>query len=153
MDMGTREFSQHHLVIPKLVDPTTMAGRVLDATEIDRLLLNEAIGIIMHGTLEAFAKKLHSFGFVGLKSPDYSSPIFADATAVSEKKANLIRGAVALFNRMDKHPDIGPYRRKKIVNLVLTDAPWQGKKKQLSEDQIEELHKVIRALDQIFSQR
>lgn len=151
MDMGTAQMAKHFTIVPKLTDPTTLAGRIMDGTEIDKLLLNDVIDTMQHATLQTLAKKLHGFGFVGLKSPDYSSPIHADATAVSDKKANAIRGAVHLFDKMDKHPDIGMYRRKKLVNMALQDAPWSTKR--LLRHQIEELHACCRALDDVLMRR
>ena len=147
-DFGTPEMARHFTIVPKLSDPTTFTGKVMDGTEIDLLLMNDTITTMQHATLSTLAKRLHGFGFVGLKSPDYSSRIFADATAVSDKKADTIRGAVSLFAKLDAHPHIGKYRRKKLVNLVLADVPW-GKLR----NQIEELHSVVRALDDIFLRR
>ena len=149
-DFGTKEMARHFTIVPKLTDPSTMAGRVLDGTEIDRLLMQEVIDTFQHATLQTLAKRLHGFGFVALKSPDYSSPIHADATAVSDKKADMIRGAVHLIDKMDRHPDIGAFRRKKMINLVLQDAPWS---KKLLRHQIEELRACVRALDDIFMRR
>jgi hypothetical protein len=149
-DYGTKELARHYTVVPKLVDPSTTAGRVMDGTEIDRLLFTDTISTVEHATLQTLARRLHGFGFVGLKSPDYSSPISADATAVADKKADVIRGAVHLFEKMDKHPHIGPYRRKKLVNLVLQDAEWS---KKMLRHQIEELQACIRALDDVFMKR
>lgn len=150
MDMGTPQMARHFKIVPRLTDPSTMAGRVLDGTEIDRLLFTDTISTVEHATLQTLARRLHGFGFVGLKSPDYSSPISADATAVADKKADVIRGAVHLFEKMDKHPHIGPYRRKKLVNLVLQDAVWS---KKMLRHQIEELQACIRALDDVFMKR
>lgn len=147
-DYGTKELSRHFRIVPKLTDPSTMAGRVMDGDEVDRLLLIDAIDTMQHATLRTLQKRLHGFGFVGMRSPDYSSPIHADATAVGDKKAETIRGAVHLFERLDKHPHIGMHRRKKVVNLVIQDAPWGDKR-----HQYEELHHVIRALDDIFISR
>lgn len=144
-DFGTKEMARHFTIVPKLSDPTTFTGKVMDGTEIDTLLLNDVINTMQHATLSTLAKRLHGFGFVGLKSPDYSSRIFADATAVSEKKAETIRGAVSLFQKLDLHPHIGSHRRKKLVNLVLEDVPW-GKLRH----QMEELHACISALDDVF---
>lgn len=145
-DYGTREMARHFTIIPKLIDNNTRAGRVLDGTAIDALLMNDVIDPMQHATLTMLANRLHSYGFVGLKSPDYSSPIHADPTQVSEKKAQALRGAVHLIEKMDKHPNIGRYRRKKLVNLALMDAPW-GKLRH----QIEDLRACIAALDHIFA--
>ena len=144
-DFGTPEMARHFSIVPKLSDPTTLTGKVMDGDEIDRLLMQDVISPAEHGTLRSFEKKLHGFGFVSLKSPDYSSPIHADATAVADRKADTIRGAVHLFSKMDKHPDIGPHRRKKLVNMALMDAPW-GKLRH----QIEELHATVEALNDVF---
>jgi hypothetical protein len=144
-DFGTPEMGRQFRIVPKLTDNTTMAGRVLDGDEVDKLLLVDAITTVQHATLRTLQKKLLAFGFATLRSPDYSSPIHADATAVADKKANTIRGAVHLFSRMDKHPHIGKHRRKKLVNLVMEDAPW-GKLRH----QMEELHAIIRALEEIL---
>lgn len=144
-DFGTPEMGRQFRIVPKLTDNTTMAGRVLDGDEVDKLLLVDAITTVQHATLRTLQKKLLAFGFATLRSPDYSSPIFSDATAVADKKANTIRGAVHLFSRMDKHPHIGKHRRKKLVNLVMEDAPW-GKLRH----QMEELHAIIRAVEDIL---
>lgn len=145
IDFGTPQMARHFTIVPKLSDPTTLAGKVMDGSEIDRLLLVDAIDPAQHATLSMLAKRLHGYGFMGMKSPDYSSPIHADATAVADKKAESLRGAVHLISKMDKHPHIGAFRRKKLVNLVLQEAPW-GKLRH----QIEELHSCVRALDDIF---
>lgn len=145
MDAGTPEMARRFTMVPRLSDPTTTTMKVIDGTELDKLLMHDAITTTQHATLMTLEKRLHGYGFMGVKSPDYSSPIHADAGAVSDKKAEKLRGAVHLVGKMDKHPHIGAHRRKKLVNLVLLDAPW-GKLRH----QIEELHHCIRALDDIF---
>lgn len=142
-DYGTPELSRRFTIVPKLSDPTTLTGKVLDEDEVDRMLFRDAITSMQHSTLQTLAKRLHSYGFVGLKSPDYSSPIHADATLVADKKAHTIRGAVHLIDKMDGHPDITRERRIRLVNLVLHDAPWKG----------DDLHACIKALDDIFLNR
>lgn len=143
-DMGTPELARRLTVVPKLVNPTTYAGKVIDGSEIDRLLMADAITPAQHATLGLLAKKLHGYGFYALKSPDYASRVHADATAVAEKKAESLRGAVHLIEKMDRHKDIGRYRRKKLINLVLLDAPYE---------EVEELQTAVFALDNLFSGR
>lgn len=145
MDAGSPMMGRRFTVVPKLVSLNETAMKVLDGDEVDKLLLVDAITTVQHATLRTLQKKLLAFGFATLRSPDYSSPIHADATAVADKKANTIRGAVHLFSRMDKHPHIGKHRRKKLVSLVMEDAPW-GKLRH----QMEELHAIIRALEEIL---
>lgn len=147
-DFGTPQLARHFTVVPKLVDNNTRAGRVLDGTEVDAMLLHDLIDPAQHSTLTLFARKLQSYGFSGIKSPDYSGRIHADPTLVSERKAEALRGAVQMIEKLDRHPHIGKYRRKKLVNLVTEDAPW-GKLRH----QIEELHHCIRALDDILMKK
>lgn len=142
MDAGTPEMARHFNIVPRLSSPTTTTMKVLDGNEIDRLLLVDAINPSQHATLTTLANKLLACGFSALRSPDYSSPIFSDPSVVADKKANTIRGAVSIIKRMDNHSLIGKYRRKQTVNLVIQDAPWKG--------QMEELHAIIRALEEIL---
>ena len=69
-DFGTKELARHFTIVPKLSDPTTFTGKVMDGSEIDTLLLHDVITTMQHSTLCTLAKRLHGFGFVGLKSPD-----------------------------------------------------------------------------------
>lgn len=143
MDQGTPEMARRFTLVPKLSDPTTLTMKNMAGDEVDKLLLNDLITAMQHSTLQTLAKRLHGYGFIGLKSPDYSSPVFSDATEVSARKAETIRGAVSLIAKMDKHMSIGRHRRKQVVNLCLYDAPWAGTG----------LSDVILALDDIFLNR
>src|SRR6478736_2700458 len=125
MDAGTPQMARHFTVVPKLVSPTETTMKVLDGGEIDRLLLHDVINPNHHGTLSMLAKRLYAYGFSGMRSPDYASPpTHLDPELVSAKKAETIRGAVALIKKMDGHPHIQRHRRVKLVNLVLYDAGW-----------------------------
>lgn len=139
-DYGTTELRRQFTVVPKLSGPTTMTFKVVDESEIDRLLMRDAIKPSQHATLEGLMRRLHKAGFIGLKSPAYDSPIHADASAVGDRKANLIRSTVMLFARLDKK--IGPPRRKALVDLVLADVPWPGDDQSLL-DIISQLDDVI----------
>lgn len=121
-EMGTSEIARRFTVVPKLSNPNTYSAKVMDETAIDRLLLDDTISPAEHSSLEKFMVKLHKMGFVGVKSPDYSSPIHADATAVGDKRAQTIRGMVKIIRALDK--EIGPSMRKALVNLLLLDTPW-----------------------------
>lgn len=121
-DMGTTEMARRFTVVPKIDASNTWHGKVMDETEIDRLLLKDIITPAEHSVLEALMKKLHKMGFVGVKSPDYSSPIHADATAVGDKRAQSIRGMVRIIRDLDK--EIGTHFRVSLVNLCLIDMPW-----------------------------
>jgi len=146
MDPGTPEMARQFTCVPKMIDNNTKAIRVLDGTEIDKLLLEDLINITQHSTLNLFAQKLVSFGMLSLKSPSFEPKVSADASIVSDKKAEALRGAVKLFRRLDE--TIGSYKRKKLVNLALQDAPWGSLR-----HQIEDLHFCIRALDDVLARR
>ena len=145
MDAGSPFLSRHVTIVPKLSSPTTTSMKVLDGTEIDDLLFKDVITPAEHGTLNSLASKLLACGFSALRSPDYSSPIFSDPSIVSDKKAQALRGAVHLIDKMDKHEKIGPYKRKALINLVLQDVPWSGEK--------EDLHSAVSALNDVFTRR
>lgn len=121
-DYGTDEIKRRFNVVPKLSGPNTMAMKVVSETEIDRMLFNDKITPTQHASLEGLMRRLHKAGFVGLKSPAYDSPIHADASAVGDRKANLIRSVVALFARLDEK--IGAKKRRALVDLVLKDIEW-----------------------------
>jgi len=122
--------------------------KIMDGSEVDRMLMNDSITAAEHGTLMVLTRRLQKFGFMGLRSPAYDSPVHADPELVADKKATVIRGAVSLIDRMDKHPAIGKARRQKLINLVLEDVPW-GKLRH----QIEDVRHCIRALDDLFLSR
>jgi hypothetical protein len=142
-DYGTSEMSRQFTIVPKLSDPTTLTGKVMDGDEVDRMLLRDEINPMQYATLCTLAERLHGYGFIGIKSPDYSSPVFSDATEVSARKADTIRGAVSLIAKMDRHASIGRHNRKRVINLVCVRAPWVGSG----------LDAVIMALDDIFINR
>lgn len=144
MDAGTIEMSRRFTIVPKLAGPNTLTMKVMDGDEIDRMLLKDAINPMQHATLQTLGKRLHRYGMVGLRSPDYASPpSHLDPEQVSERKATLIRGAVKLISSMDDHQTIGRVNREALINLVLHGSPWgRG-----------DLHACILALDDIFLKR
>jgi hypothetical protein len=148
MDTGAPLLHRHFTVVPRLVNPTTMTMKSIDQTEADKMLMNDTITPAEHGTLNTLAKRLREYGYDDLRSPNYDGVISSDPELVSAKKADKIRGAVALIDRMDKHPGIGRYRRKKLINLALIDAPWGNKR-----NQVEDLKATIAAMDEIFMRR
>lgn len=124
-DHGTNEIARRFTVVPKLT--RGMYGynaKVVDETEIDRLVLRGTITPAQHGTLEGFLRKLHKLGFVGVKSPNLDSPVYADPAIVGDKRAQAVRGMVKIFIRLDEK--MGADKRRALVNLVLIDTPWPG---------------------------
>lgn len=142
LDMGTPQLQRRFTVVPKYSDPTTLTAKILDGSEVDRLLLKDAIDPVQHGTLNTLTKKMHAFGFIGLKSPSYDGAIHADPAQVSAKKAELMRGAVSLIDRMDRHPKIGRALRTRLINLALYDKPWGSDLVNLTE--------AVKGLDDLF---
>lgn len=124
-DTGTPELSRQFSVVPKLSGLYTMTGKVIDETEIDRLLLADRITAAQHAALENFMSKLHAANFVGVKSPDYSSRIHLDPSAVGRKRAERILRVVKIFQRLDGKPN-GRAIRVSLVNLCLLDKEWPG---------------------------
>lgn len=142
VDIGTSEISERLTVVPKLTrGQYGFNAKVVDETEIDRLLLEDIITTDHHSTLENFLGRLHRVGFVGLKSPAYDSPVHADPSVVGDKKAHAIRGVVKLFAKMDSA--MGKERRISLVNLVLLDLPWPFGQVELQKNVIQ-LSEIMR---------
>jgi hypothetical protein len=124
-DYGTREIARQFTVVPKLTRGLYgYNSRVVDETEIDRLLLRGIINSAQHSTLEGLMRRLHRMNFVGIKSPSLDSPVYADPAIVGDKRAQAVRGMVKIFLRLDEK--MGADKRRALVNLVLMDAIWPG---------------------------
>lgn len=139
-DFGSPELARQFTVVPLFSGAGVMAGKVMDETEIDRLLLKDTITSAQHATLTAFTGKLHKAGFLGMKSPQYDAPISLDPSAVATKKANLIRYVVKVFKELDKK--IGPTKRRALVDMCIADIPWRGDG---LHETISELETILRA--------
>ena len=144
-DFGTTELGRRFSVVPKLTSPNNYAGKVVDETEIDRLLLTDRITAAEHATLEGLLKRLHKANFVGLKSPSYDAPLSADPSIVGDRRAQMIRAMVRVITKMDEDKNIGRHKRVALVNMVLMDSPWPGDDASLKL--------AVQALDTIFSRR
>lgn len=142
-DYGTSEIAKRFTVVPRLSQSSGMHMKVVDDTEIDRLLLRDEISPNQHATLEGFMRRLHKMGFVGVRSPDYESPVNLDPAQVGDRRANSVRGMVNIFRRLDRR--ITPTRRREMVNLCLMDVPWPGDR--------DSLHVCIAALDDVIAGR
>lgn len=142
-DFGTHEMGRRFSVVPKLSGHNNYSGKVVDETEIDRLLLKDAITSAEHSTLEGLLRRLHKANFVGMKSPSYDAPISADPSIVGDKRAQTIRAMVKIVDKMDRNEKIGRFKRAALINLVLMDSPWPGSNESLKE--------AISALNVIFT--
>lgn len=122
-DFGTTELSKRFKIVPKLTRGSYgLNGKVMDETEIDRLLLEDRIDPNEHSTLEMFLARLHKIGYIGLKSPSYDSPIHADPSGVGDKKANAVRGIIKLMAGLDR--SVGNEKRRALINLVTQDEKF-----------------------------
>lgn len=132
VDFGTPELARRFTVVPKLTRGLYgYNGKVVDGSEIDRLLLRDWITVNQHATLEGLLRRLHKASFVGVKSPTYDSPVQADPATVGDRRAHALRSMVKIFRRLDDKA--GAEKRKALVDLVLLDVPWNGDKASLQE--------------------
>lgn len=130
-DHGTKEIARQFTVVPKLTrGQYGFNMKIVDETEIDRLLLKGTITAAQHSALEGLMRRLQKAGFVGVRSPDYNTTT-NDPSVVADKRANIMRSMVRLFRRMDEK--MGTGKRKAMVNLVLMDTPWPADNASLLE--------------------
>lgn len=74
VDQGTPEISRQHKVIPQRAGPQASAPlhlRVVDESEIDRLLLKDWINVEQHQTAETLLDDLHNAGLIGMRISNY----------------------------------------------------------------------------------
>lgn len=123
-DFGTVELGRRLTIVPTLSQGPTggFSGRVVDESEVDRLLFTDAITASEHATLGLLLRKLMKANFVGMRSPSLEAPIQSDPSIIADKKANLIRSVNKMIDKMDEK--IGRPKRIALVNLVLMDTPW-----------------------------
>jgi len=122
--MGNTHLAKRLKVVPVHRSKFEYHGKVVDETEIDRLLLVDAITPSDHSILENFMRLLLKANFVGIRSPVYEAPVSADPSIVGDRRANQIRAVVSLFRKLDER--IGKEKRMCLVNLVLLDRKWPG---------------------------
>lgn len=142
-DYGTQELARRFTVVPTFNRGPMggLSGRVVDETEIDRLLLHDRITPEQYSILEALLRRLQRASYLGLKSPNYDARISADPTIVSAKKVAAIRSMVKLNSEMDS--SMGAPTRMALIDLVLLDREWPG------DDA--SLHEAIARLRDIFT--
>lgn len=125
-DYGTRELQRRFTIVPVLARGPNggMNAKVVDESEIDRLLLRDIITPHEHSILESFMRKLHKANFAMLRSPSYEAPMQSDLTIIGDKRAQLIRSIVGIFGKLDRHEKVGPAKRRALVDLVIADVEW-----------------------------
>ena len=120
-DYGTAELSKRFTIVPKLGNGS-YHGKVLDDTEIDRLLLNDVIDATEHSILEALHFRLRKASFNSLRSPDYNSTIHSDPQLIANKKLDAVASAVGLIADMDR--TLGREKRSALIKLVTEETRW-----------------------------
>ena len=141
-DYGTPELARRFSVVPKLSLSNGYSGKVVDDTEIDRLLVRDEINSLQHSLLVALLKLLRDASFGGLKSPDLNSVYAADPVGMAERKAKAVHRMVNFTKALDYRA--GRPARIALINLVLLDIPW---------DCPTSLDAAILALQDIFGDR
>lgn len=121
-DYGSPELAKRFTVVPKLTASNGYQGKVLDDSEIDRLLLNDTISAVEYSLLVALLHKLHRATFVGLKSPDFNGVAHSDPSRIAARKANAVMSVCYIVKGMDKA--MGKQYRIALIDLVLLDIPW-----------------------------
>lgn len=121
-DYGPSELAKRFTVVPKLTTSNVYTGKVVDDSEIDRLLFLDRINALEHSLLVALLNRLHRAMFIGLKSPDFNGVAHSDPSRISERKAVAVMGICHIVKAMDKV--MGHANRMALINLVLLDVPW-----------------------------
>ena len=97
-------------------------ARVLDETEIDRMLMAERITLDEHNTLESILRDLHAARMIGFRISRYEPTIpTTDPQAITDRQAM----AVSKLGRLQKVLDdtYGIKIRRMIISLLVVDLP------------------------------
>lgn len=121
-DYGAPELAKRFTVVPKLTASNGYTGKVVDDSEIDRLLLYDHISSVEYSLLVALLHKLHRATFIGLKSPDFNGVAHSDPSRIADRKANAVMSICHVIKLMDRV--MGRINRAALVDLVLLDAAW-----------------------------
>lgn len=140
VDYGSPHLAKRFTIVPKLTASNGYHGKVVDDTEIDKLLLHDDISALEHSLLVALLQRLRKATFIGLKSPDFNGVAHSDPSIMADRKANAVVSVVGLMKRLDQK--LGRAQRASLINLVLLDVPWPGT--------LDALHGCIFALQDLF---
>ncbi len=144
-DYGTPELARRFSVVPKLNGAYTYGAKVMDDTEIDRLLMKDRINPTQHSILQAFASRLEQAGYNGVKAIDYNATHHSEPHTMGDRMHVKVSRAIYLRRAMVDHEKIGRGRDQALVSLVSEDMPWPGNDASL--------HEAIDGLQQILTRR
>jgi hypothetical protein len=130
-------------VVPRYSGPTGFTGKVVDDSEMDRLLYHDRITSFEHSILIALLRRLQRGAFIGMRSPDMERSTVGDPARAADRKMAAVVGCCVLIAAMDKV--MGKGRRMALVNLCLLDQPWPWS--------VASLQDAILALQRLFADR
>jgi hypothetical protein len=138
--LGTPEFQTKYTIVPKLRNLWDYHAKVIDGSELDRLLIEEIVTPSQHNTLERFAAILNRAGYARYSSIDLSGSGHFDPSHAAEKKSKSMLRIVKILEYVDKKA--GKKARMDMVNMLTVDSKVQ------STDHIKS---VVNALEIYFS--
>jgi hypothetical protein len=121
-DYGPGELARRFTVVPKLSLSNGYCGKVVDDTEIDRLLFHDRINATQHSILVAFLRVLKDASFIGLKSPDFNAISAPDPVGIADRKAKAVFKVVGIIRALDQKA--GRAIRCALIDLIISDRPW-----------------------------
>lgn len=142
IDFGTPERQSKATIVPCLYSRSyDYHARVMDGTEIDRMLMRGGITPNEHNTLERFSEELRRAGYLSIRSIDLSDPIqSSDPSHLADRKAGKLVRVVMLIRAIDQA--VSRKERDALIDLCLMDR----------EVKIPSLFKAVRAIDNFFIQ-
>lgn len=118
-DLGTTEFRRRRRVMPMNISGVVRV-RVLDSSEIDRLLCDDLITPSEHGALNDFQNDLHLASMTGPRAQNYGRPISSGhVSEMSEREALRVMRASSAIAAIIKHAGRAAYDA--AVNLCIAD--------------------------------
>lgn len=128
VDFGTAERQDHGTIVPALYRDGSSYdyhAKVMDATQIDRLLMDGKITPNQHNTLERFSEELRKAGFMSIRTIDLSDPIqSSDPAHIADRKAAKLVKIVLIFKELEKV--LTHKERDLLVDMCLTDRSPEG---------------------------
>lgn len=140
-DYGSPELARRFTVVPKLTASNGYTGKVVDDSELDRLLLTDTISSAEYSLLTALLQRLHKATYVGLKSPDFGGVAYSDPSLIADRKAKAVRSIIRTIRAMDR--TMGRANRMALIDLLLLDRPWPY--------DLPCLHRCVDALEDLFT--
>lgn len=118
-DMGNARLARHHRIRPMIVNGETRI-RNLDATEIDRMLVDGKLNPDEHGALSRLQDDLHRAHMVGPRAQNYERPFGTGyAPEVTERDADALHRVSQAVDFLTKKA--GRYVCDMLLSLCMVD--------------------------------